>query len=125
MPEPSPRDREKLAQLDAPFASTRLVEALEKGWEITFSCHYCGTSKTWRRDTFLGRARKLLGATMVEIQRKVVCPRCPGHIPIMTFSGVLDLGAGADQARHAMISTLLDAGLNPSDYGYGYQRPGR
>jgi hypothetical protein len=114
-----------MAQLDHQFAAIRLVEALEKGWEITFRCHYCGATKTWRRDTFLGRARKLLGATMAEIQRKVVCPRCPGHMPIMTFSGVLDLGAGAERARHAMITTLLDAGLNPSDFGYGYPPAGR
>lgn len=123
MPEPSPRDREKMTQLEARFAASRLIDALERGWEITFRCHYCGTTKTWRRDTYLGKARKLLGATMLEVQRKVVCPRCPGHIPVMTFSGTFDLGAGAERARHAMVDILLDAGLNPSDFGYGYQRP--
>jgi hypothetical protein len=125
MPEPSPSDREKMTRLHPRFATARLVEALEKGWAITFRCHYCGTSKTWRRDVFLGRAKGLLGATMAEIQRKVVCPRCPGHMPIMTVSGVLDLGDGAERARHAMITTLLDAGLNPTDFGYGYRPAGR
>lgn len=125
MPEPSARDREKMAALDPAFAGRRLVEALEHGWEIHFRCLYCGTSKTWRRDTYLGKARPLLNATMAEIQKKAACPRCPGRMPVMSFSGVLNHGDGGERARHAMISTLLDAGLNPSDYGYGYRPPAR
>jgi len=61
MPEPSVRDREKMSKIDATFASLRLVDALERGWGITFRCQYCGAGKTWRRDTFIGRARHVLG----------------------------------------------------------------
>jgi len=57
---------------------------------------------------------------MVEIQRRVVCPRCPGHMPIMTFSGVLDPGAEAESLRNEVITTLLDAGLQPRDYGLAW-----
>lgn len=109
-----------MAELQAEFARYRLVDALERHWTITFRCQYCGTSKTWHRDTFLGRALPFLNATMTEIQRKVVCPRCPGHMPIMTFSGVLDPGAEADRLRNEVITTLLNAGLQPRDYGLAW-----
>jgi hypothetical protein len=44
-------------------------------------------------------------------------------MPALTFSGTFELGAAAEQARYAVITTLIDAGLNPADYGYGYQPP--
>ncbi len=124
MPEPSASDRRKAAQLDRWLSSARLVDALERGWELTFRCQFCGTSKAWRRDTMLGRARHLLGLTLEEIQRRVPCPRCPGRMPSLTMSGVLDPGTHGDRQRWAVIFTLLDAGLNPGDYGYGWRPPG-
>jgi len=120
MPEPSARDREKAADLEAQFASYRLVDALERGWTITFKCQYCGTGKTWHRDTMLGRARKFLGLTMAQIQGRVVCPRCPGHLPAMSFSGALE-PADRETSRAKVAALLLDAGLHPSDYGYGWR----
>jgi len=122
VPEPSDADRRKAAQIAAPFDKARLVDALERGWEITFRCQYCGSSKTWRRDVMLGRARKLLNLTMPQIQAKVSCPRCPGRMPALSFSGLMT-PADPDRARWALIETLIDAGLNPTDYGYGW--PGR
>ena len=119
MPEPSDADRRKAAQLHPLFAKARLVDALERGWEIGFRCQYCGTGKTWRRDVMLGRARRYLNCTMAEIQARLPCPRCPGRLPIMTMSGVIEPG-DAERRRWATVSLLLDAGLNPTDYGYGW-----
>jgi hypothetical protein len=121
MPEPSDSDRRKAAQMEPWLASSRLVDALERGWEVHFRCQYCGTTKTWRRDVMVGRARGLLGETFAAIQRKAACPRCPGRLPIIWISGIQEPGARAEQLRWALISTLLDAGLNPSDYGYGWR----
>lgn len=122
MPEPSDSDREKAARLPDWFASSRLVEALERDWEIHFRCQYCGASRTWRRDVMLGRAQKALGFTMAEIQRRARCSRCQAPMPIMSMTGVRELGGHAPRARDALIHTLLDAGLNPADYGYGWRR---
>ncbi|MEW6390215.1 MAG: hypothetical protein AB1542_07255 [Pseudomonadota bacterium] len=124
MPEPSDADRRKAARLDPAFAGARLIDALERGWEIGFRCQYCGAGKTWRRDTMLGRARRYLNCTMAEIQARLPCPRCPGRMPIMTMSGVIDPG-DAEARRWATVSLLLDVGLNPTDYGYGWAPPGR
>jgi hypothetical protein len=124
MPEPSARDRERAAQLDPAFANRRLVDALERGWEIEFRCQYCGSSKTWRRDVMLGRARRCLGMTMVEIQARAVCPRCPGRSPIMSFSGVLEPG-DMERRSWVLINTLLDAGVDPTSLGYGWRAPRR
>lgn len=123
MPEPSARDRQKAAQLDLAFANRRLVDALERGWEIEFRCQYCGASKTWRRDVMLGRARAYLGMTMADIQARAVCQRCPGRLPIMSFSGVME-PSDMERRRWALINTLLDAGLDPTALGYGWQAPG-
>jgi DNA-directed RNA polymerase subunit RPC12/RpoP len=123
MPEPSDSDRRKAAQMEPWLAGARLVDALERGWEIHFRCQYCGTTKTWRRDTMLGRARPLLGDTFDQIQRKAACPRCPGRLPILWMSGVQDPGPQAERLRWDVINTLLDAGLSPSDYGYGWRPP--
>lgn len=123
MPEPSDADRRKAAHIAPPFDQARLVDALERGWEITFRCQYCGSSRTWRRDVMLGRARPLLNLTMPQIQARVACPRCPGRIPTMSFSGVMT-PADPERARWAAVEALLDAGLNPSDYGYGHAPPG-
>ena len=124
MPDPGARDREKAAQIDPAFASRRLVDALERGWEIEFRCQDCGSTKTWRRDVMLGRARRYLGMTMVEIQASAVCSRCPGRWPVMSFSGVLEPG---DMERRSwdLINTLLDAGVDPTALGYGWRAPGR
>lgn len=119
MPEPSDSDRRKAAQLSDTFANVRLVEALERGWEIAFRCQFCGASKTWRRDIMLGRARPLLNCTMTEIQAKAVCPRCPGRMPIMTFNGVLH-PADPARARWEVMNALMEAGLIPAHYGYGH-----
>jgi len=58
MPEPSDADRRKAAQLDPQFAQARLVDALERGWEIGFRCQYCGASATWRSQT-IGPGQKI------------------------------------------------------------------
>jgi hypothetical protein len=119
MPEPSDADRRKAARLDPAIADARLIDALERGWEIGFRCQYCGAGRTWRRDTMLGRARRYLNCTMAEIQARLPCPRCPGRMPIITMSGVID--PGDTQARRwATAALLLNAGLNPADYGYGW-----
>ena len=123
MPEPSEADRRKAAQLDPAFANARFVDALERGWEIGFRCQYCGAGGTWRRDVMLGRARRLT-CTMAQIQARLPCPRCPGRLPIVTMSGVIDPG-DAERRRWATITLLLDAGLNPTDYGYGWTSPVR
>lgn len=123
MPEPSDSDRRKAAQMEPWLASSRLVDALERGWEVHFQCQFCGTTKTWRRDVMLGRARGLLQESFAAIQRKATCPRCPGRLPIIRISGIQDPGPRAEPLRWALISTLIDAGLNPSDYGYGWRPP--
>ncbi len=123
MPEPSDSDRRRAAELAPELARARLVDAFERGWEIHFRCQFCGATKTWRRDTMLGRARGLLGVTFVEIQRRTVCPRCPGRAPIITMSGVIDPG-NAEARRWATVSALLDAGLDPGAYGYGWRPAG-
>lgn len=123
MPELSDQQRRKLAELEPRFAAARLVDALELKWEILFRCMSCGTSRTWRRDTMLGRAKALLGATMAEIQRRTPCPRCGQHMPQMSFSGMDGPGPLADQLRSDLIHTLIDAGLKPTDYGYGWAPP--
>lgn len=123
MPELSDQQRRKLTELEPWFASARLIDALERRWEIQFRCTVCGASKTWRRDTYLGRARALLGATMAEIQRRVPCPQCGTRMPMMTPSGVIEPGPDAESLRWELISTLVDAGLKPSDYGIGWRPP--
>jgi len=40
------------------------------------------------------------------------------------MSGVIDPG-DAEARRWATVSLLLDVGLNPTDYGYGWAPPGR
>lgn len=85
MPEPSDSDRRKAAQLEPWLAGARLVDALERGWDIHFRCQFCGTTKTWRRDTLLGRARALLGCTLAQIQRKDLVGR-GGEDPLLTLA---------------------------------------
>lgn len=109
-----------MVTLEPRFAAARRVDALELKWEITFRCMACGTSKTWRSDTYLGRARPLLGLTMAEIQRRTPCPRCGRRAPQMIFSGIDAPGPHAEHLRYALINTLIDAGLKPSDYGIGW-----
>lgn len=120
MPELSDAQRRKMVELTPRFATARLVDALELNWEITFRCMACGTSKTWRRDTFLGKAKRLLGSTMAEIQRRTPCPRCGSRMPQMIFNGMDGPGPLADQLRYELINTLIDAGLKPTDYGIGW-----
>jgi len=124
MPEPSDSDRRRAAALDPQLAGSRLIDALERGWEIGFRCQYCGTGKTWRRDVMLGRARRYLNCTLAEIQARIPCPRCPGRLPIITISGLINPPDLA-QRRWATVMALLDAGLNPTDYGYGWRSDGR
>lgn len=120
MPELSDSQRRKMVELDPRFAAARLVDALELKWEITFRCTTCGTSKTWRRDTYLGRAKRLLGMTMGQIQQRTPCPRCGHRMPQMIFNGMDGPGPLADQLRYELINTLIDAGLKPTDYGIGW-----
>lgn len=124
MPELSDAQRRKMVELPPRIAAARLVDALELKWEITFRCATCGTSKTWRRDTFLGKAKPLLGVTMAEIQRRTPCPRCGRRMPQMIFNGMDGPGPLADQLRYELINTLIDAGLKPTDYGIGWAPQG-
>lgn len=124
MPELSDPQRRKMAQLEPRFAALRLVDALERKMEIVFRCTACGTSRSWRRDVMLGRARSLLAMTMAQIQRRTPCPRCGDRIPAMApGGGVLDPGDLAEQFRWEAVTALSEAGLDPADYGYGW-RPG-
>ncbi|PZR35504.1 hypothetical protein [Caulobacter segnis] len=124
MPELSDQQRRKMAELEPRFAALRLVDALELKMDIRFRCVACGTSRSWRRDTMLGRARRLLGATMAQIQRRAPCPRCGYRMPVMVaVGGVLDPGPLAEQFRWEAITALSEAGLNPADYGYGWRPP--
>lgn len=126
MPELSEQQRRKLTALDPRFAQLRLVDALERKMEIHFACVDCRTTRTWRRDVMLGRARVLLGATMAQIQHRTPCPRCGRRMPMMTaIGGVWDPGDLAEQFRWEVITALSEAGLNPSDYGYGWRPPSR
>ena len=126
MPELSDQQRRKMAELEPRFARMRLVDALEHKMEILFRCTACGTSRSWRRDTMLGRARRLLGTTMAEIQRRTPCPRCGYRMPAMApHGGVLDPGNLAERFRWDAITALSEAGLNPTDYGYGWQPPSK
>ena len=118
MPEPSDSDRRKAAALDPRFAQSRLIEALERGWEIGFRCQYCGASRTWGHDIMLGRARRYLNCTMAQIQACIPCPRCPGRLPIMTQSGVVN-PPDLERRQGRVVQALREAGLDPSDYGYG------
>jgi hypothetical protein len=122
MPEPSDADRRRAAQLDPQFARARLIDALERGWEIGFRCQYCGASSTWRREIMLGRAKRYLNCTMAEIQTRLPCPRCPGRMPVMTMSGLI-APAPSQHRRHAVRLLLQHAGLDPVDYGYGLASP--
>ncbi|WP_269715694.1 hypothetical protein [Caulobacter sp. NIBR2454] len=121
MPESSESDRRKAAALPDWFAKARLVQALEYRWEIYLRCQFCGATKTWRRDIMLGRLRKSLNMTFAEIQRRARCERCQGAMPIMGTSGPQEPGSCADVWRREVIEVLLDAGLSPADYGYGWR----
>lgn len=123
MPELSERQRERLVELEPWLSSARLIDALERKWEVHFRCLECGATKTWRRDTMLGRAQKLLGRTFAEIQRMTPCPRCGRHRPAIRVAGVIDPGHDADLLRYELINTLLEAGLKPTDYGIGWKPP--
>ena len=118
MPEPSDADRRKAAWLDPEFARARLVDAVERDWEIGFRCQYCGAAPTGRRATMLGRARRYLNCTMAEIQERLPCPRCPGRMPAMTVSGLIS-PAPSGRRRQATRALLQQAGLDPEIYGYG------
>ena len=122
MPELSGQQRRRMAELEPRFANLRLVDAVELKMEILFRCTACGTSRSWRRDTMLGRARGLLGATMAEIQRRTPCPRSCYRLPAMAaHGGVWDLQHLAEQLRWDAISALTEAGLDPTAYGYGWR----
>ncbi|AZS19191.1 hypothetical protein [Caulobacter sp. FWC26] len=124
MPELSDQQRRRMTELDPRFAALRLVDALERKMEIVFRCTACGTSRSWRRDVMLGRARPLLGLTMAQIQKRTPCPRCGYRMPAMAPSGgVLEPGDLAEQFRWEVITALSEAGLNPADYGYGWRPP--
>lgn len=60
MSELSDHQRCKLMNLEPRYAQARLVDLFERKCELIFRCLACGTGKTWRRDTMLGRARPLL-----------------------------------------------------------------
>ena len=109
-----------MSELEPWLAAARLVDALERKWEVHFRCTLCGAGKTWRSDTMLGRARPLLGATFAEIQRRTPCPQCGHRLPAIRVSGVIDPGPAAERLRYELINTLLDAGLKPTDYGIGW-----
>jgi hypothetical protein len=116
MPEPSDNDRRKAAGLNPSFAQMRLIDALERDWVIHFRCQYYGAGKSWHREKMLGAHRRYLNCTMSEIQARVPCPHCPGRVPIMTMSGVIE-PADQERRRRATVKRLVDSGLDPTDYG--------
>lgn len=125
MPELSDQQRRKLMALEPMIATARLVDLLERQCELSFRCLACGTSKTWRRDTMLGRARKLLGLTLADIQRRTPCPRCGAHLAQLRVSGVWDRQDQAERLRWQAIEALREAGIDPRALGYGWRSGGR
>lgn len=124
MPELSDQQRRKLMALEPHYAQARLVDLFERKCELTFRCLACGTSKTWRRDTMLGRARPLLGLTLAEIQRRTPCPRCGAHLAQLTVSGVWEPQDLAERFRWEAIDALREAGVDPQALGLGWGAPG-
>lgn len=127
MPEPSPSDRRKAAQLTPDVASTLLIDCVELGYDIRFMCQYCGMERTWgRRDMLSRRLRARLAWPMDRIQAAVACPvpGCGGHMPILRLmqGGYQDGFDRADIAcrRSWLIETLLDASIMPSDVGLAW-----
>jgi len=125
MPELSDQQRRKLMALDPKLAAARLVDLLERQCELSFRCLACGTTKTWRRDTMLGRARPLLGLTLAQIQRRTPCPRCGAHLAQLGVSGVWEPGELAERLRWRTIEALREAGVDPAALGYGWRPGGR
>lgn len=124
MPEPSPSDRRKAAQLPPDVATMRLVECLEHGHDIRIKCQYCGMERTWGRREFLSpRLRSRLAWPLDRVQRAMVCPvrGCRGPMPIIRLmkGGYQDGFDRADVARRRawLIEALLDAGIMPADVG--------
>lgn len=123
MPEPSESDRRKAARLQPAMAATRLVDCLERGWDIQFRCQYCGMERTWGRRQFLGqRLRKRLARTIAQVQAGVFCPQrgCGGHWPIVRLmqGGYQDARAETPTARRShLVTMLLDAGVLPEQVG--------
>ncbi len=123
MPEPSQSDRRKAAQLQPAAAATRLLDCLERGWDVQFKCQYCGMERTWGRREFLGkRLRSRLPWTLAQAQASVFCPQrgCGGHGPIVRLmrGGYQDPHADtpATQRSH-LVMMLLDAGVLPEEVG--------
>lgn len=123
MPEPSESDRRKAARLQPAMAATRLVDCLERGWDVQFRCQYCGMERTWGRREFLGqRLRKRLARTIAQVQAGVFCPQrgCGGHWPIVRLmrGGYQDAQADTPATQRAHVVTmLLDAGVLPEEVG--------
>ncbi|ADG10943.1 hypothetical protein B7G68_12735 [Caulobacter segnis] len=124
MPELSDQQRRKLMALEPHYAQVRLVDLFERKCELSFRCLACGTSKTWRRDTMLGRARPLLGLSLAEIQRRTPCPRCGAHLAQLTVSGVWEPAELAERFRWEAIDALREAGVDPQALGFGWRAPG-
>ncbi|MBO9710589.1 MAG: hypothetical protein J7521_20500 [Caulobacter sp.] len=131
MPEPSPSDRRKAAELAHEVARTLLIDCVELGYDISFKCQYCGMERTWGRREMLGeRLRKSLAWPISRLQRAVVCPvrGCGGPMPILRLmkGGYQDGFDRADQERRRdwLINTLLDAGIAPDAVGLAW-KPGQ
>lgn len=123
MPEPSESDRRRAARLQPAMAATRLIDCLERGWDVQFRCQYCGMGRTWGRREFLGRRlRKRLARTIAQIQAGVFCPQrgCGGHWPIVRLmqGGYQDpqVDTPAAQRSH-LVAMLLNAGVLPEEVG--------
>lgn len=123
MPELSDQQRRRLMALEPHIARARLVDLLERKCELAFRCLACGTSKTWRRDTMLGRAKGLLGLTLAEIQRRTPCPRCGARMTQLAVSGVWEPQDLAERFRWEAIEALHAAGVDPRALGYGWRAP--
>ena len=123
MPEPSQSDRGKAAQLQPALAATRLVDCLERGWDVQFRCQYCGMERTWGRREFLGqRLRKRLARTIAQVQARVFCPQrgCGGHWPIVRLmqGGYQDAQTDTPALQRShLVTLLLDAGVLPEEVG--------
>ncbi len=123
MPEPSESDRRKAARLPPAMAATRLVDCLERGWDVQFRRQDCGMERTWGWREFLGRRlRKRLARTVAQIQARVFCPQrgCGGHWPIVRLmqGGYQDVQADTPAHRRShLVTRLLDAGALPEEAG--------
>lgn len=125
MPEPSASDRRKAAQLKPDIATMMLIDCVELGHDLRFTCQYCGMARTWGRSDMLGaRLRRSLAWSIDRIQKAAICPvrGCGGPMPIVqVLKGGYEDGfdrSDVGRRRAWLVETLLDAGIMPEAVGF-------